>query len=459
MNMNIANPVTLESILAHTACQLKEVKRGLDLYLSQGRISAENYTFARGISKLYEAESHLDVIASNKILVQPHLIGLYLDVFYTYNPNRDIYEIAHVGIQKGNTIQGVENLASDLTDTIRDMMGLFSNSEFKTIPYYLNYSLFKNNGCALSSDSEPPPRGLCVTVCVTPKALEVIEKELDQTEIIMAWMTNPKSALRDKTPKVDFVATDIRSSTGYLSASYDIPKDINDCISYFQLTKKSLMERLFGSGFKTAIVFTSGNDQSLVRGTVMGASHLCIENYIAPALESIKATRMKVRAIKTDKGRKRFIKATLDKAYDDTNILNYLRTFDYFVDGMTVEPNYTLVRRRVQNTLEDGVSSVYVDPSISGRLKDSSVIELVDVMGVGVSDAVQIVEYSGYDGIRNVFTKKLVREMKRDIGVELTDEQVETFKEAFSKVRANRETNGTVNLIMLKERLWNVENV
>jgi hypothetical protein len=56
-----------------------------------------------------------------------------------------------------------------------------------------------------------------------------------------------------------------------------------------------LMERLFDSGFKTAIVFTSGNDQSLVRGTVMGASHLCIENYIAPALESIKATRMKVR--------------------------------------------------------------------------------------------------------------------------------------------------------------------
>lgn len=452
---SIATPKSLEELLAHTAFQMKEVQRGLDLYINNGRVSRDNYDMARSINTLYRAESHVDVIASNKTLIQPRIQGLDINVYYKYSEGRKIYEFAKVTIANPLATQELSPDELNITDNIRHLMSTFVNMpEIVTIPHYINNQSFIANGCGLNVDEDAPPSIISVSVCLTVPALDIIKTGLDLEMLIRGWLHAPNEMLKKGYPKLNFVATDIRSNQGYLSPDFEIPKDINKCIKYFQLTKKSLLGCLNDAGFETAICFTSGNDTSLVRGTVMGASHLCIENYISPALESIKATKTRIRSLKTDKARDRFIKSTLDKSEDSINILNYLRTFKYFTLGITVEPNYLIIHRRVINVLSKDKTQLYVDPSIVSKINDASVLELIQTMGISVADAVEVVEYTGYEGHRNIFSKKMIRDIDRELGIVLTEHQVGIFRDNFERIKKNRETNSTPNLIMLRERLW-----
>ena len=125
--------------------------------------------------------------------------------------------------------------------------------------------------------------------------------------------------------------------------------------------------------------------------------------------------------------------------------------------GLTVEPNYLIIRRRIINVVGCvDRTQLHVDPSIVSKLHDSSVLELIQTMGISVADAIEVVEYTGYEGHRNIFSKKLVREIERDLGIVLTDIQVSIFRDNFERIKKNREINSTPNLIMLRERLWNI---
>ena len=455
---SVATPQTLESLLAHTAFQMKEIHRGLDLTIANGRVDADNYHFAKSIATLYKAETHLDVVASNKILIQPRVQGLDINVYYRYSEGRRIYEFARAVICNEMAVQNLSSEELDVTDKIQGLIDTFVNiPSVRTLPNYINNQLFIVNGCGLDIDEDAPPKAIAISITLTVPAMDILKTGHDMEALIRGWLNNPRHMLGEGYPKMSFVATDIKAKTGYLSTSFDMPRgDLDSVIEYFQITKKSLMACLNEAGFETAIEFTTGNDTALVRGTVMGASHLCIENYIAPALESIKATKTRLRALKTDKARERFIKSTEDKAEDQHNILNYLRTFKYFATGVMVEPNYLCIRRRVANAVEEGLDRLYVDPAIVAKLNDSSVLEIITTMGLGVSDAIDVVNYTGYEGHRNVFSKKALRELKRDLGIEITEDQVSVFRDNFERIKEVRNTNSVPSIIMMREKLWNV---
>lgn len=411
--------------------------------------SPEHYNYFRSLQRLFYTESYLNAVASSKLVVTPKIIGFGLSLYYRHNKSQDTYEFYKAHLSDPST----EKMSAESRDVTEKMQQLIELSVNKLIPEYIHRAKLEDNGVALIHEGGTVPKVICIKSVMTIPALELLKSKHKMSQLLRGWLNEPKTCMTSKCPHPHIVAYDLTASSGYLSSKeLSLKGSAAQNRRYFAMTRRGIIETLGRVGFK--IIVQDVDKVGMVRGIMMGVSNVCFDTYIVPALHSIKETNKRYKALKKADDIESFITQTQRKMDDQKNILNYMRQVPYVVEGLMVEPNYLVTRRKL---ITDGHNTyVYLKPSTLQDVPPLFELDFMRSMGVTYEAAKIILEHTEYDASKNPFTKKMVKELAAN-GCELTQKQVEDFAHALPTIQKFRKATGYSELIIGRERLWNIE--
>lgn len=445
-----SNIKDFEDMSAHVLMSIRSLPSRLEKLMntSVAKHSPEHKNYFRSLQTVFNTESHLDQVASNKLVVTPKIAGFGLSIYYRFNEGRGIYEF-HKSRISDPSVDHLSLAELDVTQKIKDLIAMAGSG---CIPAYMHRAKLEDLGVGLDAENAAPPKFLCVKAVLTIPALDILGHEYKLSQLLRGWLNSPKEALKDGLPKPHFVAYDLTANSGYLGeGELTLKGTAGANRKFFNLNRRNIIDTLSAVGFKTII--QSSEVVGLVRGLVMGVSAVCFDTYIVPALHSIKETNKRYGALKKQKDMDEFKKHTLRKLEDKQNILNYMRSVPYLVEGLIVEPNYIVTKRELA---QEGIPvKVYLNPKVVDKMPDSSVMEIMKVANVGYSEAKTIVSVAGYDGTKPPFSRTVIKQLKR-VGIEITEKQREVFEMSMERIIRARNACNYSELIMGRERLWDI---
>lgn len=445
-----SNISDFEDMSAHVLMSIRALPNRLEKLIinNVAKHSPEHKNYFKSLQMVFNTESHLDQVASNKLVVTPKIAGFGISLYYQFKEGRGIYEFHKARI----TDPSVAHLKSSELDITEKFKGILDMLGTGVVPSYIHRVKLEDLGVGLDADSATPPKFLSVKVVMTIPALELLGHEYKLSQLLRGWLNEPREAVKEALPKPHFVAYDLSASSGYLSEKELVLKGTAGANrKFFNLNRRSIIDALTAVGFTSVI--QNVDSVGLVRGLVMGISSVCFDTYIVPALHSIKETNRRYGALKKEKDMAEFKKHTLRKLEDKQNILNYMRSVPYIVEGLIIEPNYIITKRELAQ--ENIPVKIYLTPKVVDKLPDSSVMEVMKVANVGYDEAKTIVEVAGYDGTKPPFTRAVIKDLKR-IGIEISEKQRDNFHSAMERITRARNASNYSELIMGRERLWDI---